>query len=64
MWSSADRGHRDAQAHTVHRGAGVRRRRLAPGKLADLVIIDGALHDLRELRGRIRRVILGGRQIR
>lgn len=37
---------------------------LAPGKLADLVIVDGALDDLRALRGRIRRVILGGRQVR
>jgi len=37
---------------------------LAPGKLADLVILDGPLDDLRTLRERIRFVILGGRQVR
>lgn len=37
---------------------------LAPGKLADLVVVEGALDDLRGLRGRIRQVILGGRRVR
>lgn len=37
---------------------------LAPGKLADLVIVDGALDDVRGLRERVRHVILGGRQVR
>lgn len=37
---------------------------LAPGKIADLVVVDGEVGDLRELRTRIRSVILGGRRVR
>lgn len=37
---------------------------LAPGKIADLVVVDGEVGDLRGLRGRIRSVILGGRRVR
>lgn len=37
---------------------------IAPGKLADLVVVDGALDDLRGLRERVRHVILGGRRVR
>ncbi|MFJ2503104.1 amidohydrolase family protein [Microbacterium sp. NPDC087592] len=37
---------------------------LAPGKIADLVVVNGEVDDLRGLRGRIRSVILGGRRVR
>lgn len=37
---------------------------LAPGKLADLVVVDGELDDLRGLRERIRSVTLGGTLVR
>lgn len=37
---------------------------LAPGKIADLVVVDGEVDDLRGLRTRIRSVILGGRRVR
>ena len=37
---------------------------LAPGKFADLVVVNGEVDDLRGLRGRIRSVVLGGRRVR
>ncbi|MFK4804344.1 amidohydrolase family protein [Microbacterium sp. ZW CA_36] len=37
---------------------------IAPGKIADLVVVDGGLDDLRELRNRIRYVTIGGRRVR
>ena len=37
---------------------------LAPGKIADLVVVDGEVGDLRGLRTRIRAVTLGGRRLR
>ncbi|MFF5234691.1 amidohydrolase family protein [Dactylosporangium sp. NPDC000521] len=37
---------------------------LQPGKLADLVVVDGDLTDLRDLRGRIRQVWLNGDRVR
>ncbi len=36
----------------------------APGKIADLVVIDGQLDDLNGLRDRVRHVVLGGRRVR
>lgn len=37
---------------------------IAPGKIADLVVVNGEVDDLRRLRGRIRSVVLGGRRVR
>ncbi|MFG2176438.1 amidohydrolase family protein [Streptomyces niveus] len=38
--------------------------KLAPGKLADVVVIAGSLSDLDDLRGRVRQVWLDGTQVR